>query len=87
MIGAGGHVTLPQLTLLRLCVPSVHGEVKHCVVVSTPRGFGFAEPFDLYGSLKELVLHYQRASLGQHNHALNVRLAYPVYAHMPSGRR
>lgn len=70
-----------------LCVLSVEGEVKHCVVFSTPRGYGFAEPYDLYGSLKELVLHYQQASLVQHNDALNVRLAYPVYAHMPSGRR
>lgn len=70
-----------------VCVPRVEGEVKHCVVFSTPRGFGFAEPFDLYGSLKELVLHYQRASLAQHNDALHVRLAYPVHAHMPPGRR
>lgn len=70
-----------------LCFLSVEGEVKHCVVFSTPRGYGFAEPYDLYGSLKELVLHYQQASLVQHNDALNVRLAYPVYAHMPSGRR
>lgn len=62
--------------------------MKHCVVFSTPRGFGFAEPYDLYGSLKELVLHYRRASLGQHNHALDVRLAYPVHAlHLPHGRR
>lgn len=73
--------------MFRLCVLSVDSEVKHCVVFSTPRGFGFAEPYDLYGSLKELVLHYQHASLVQHNHALDVRLAYPVYAHMPSGRR
>lgn len=66
---------------------SVDGEVKHCVIYSTPRGFGFAEPYNLYGSLKDLVLHYQQASLVQHNDSLNVRLAYPVYAQMPSGRR
>lgn len=70
-----------------LFVPSVEGEVKHCVIYSTPRGFGFAEPYNLYSSLKDLVLHYRQASLVQHNDSLNVRLAYPVYAQMPSGRR
>uniref|UniRef100_A0A3B1JCA6 Phosphatidylinositol 3-kinase regulatory subunit alpha n=1 Tax=Astyanax mexicanus TaxID=7994 RepID=A0A3B1JCA6_ASTMX len=56
-------------------------EVKHCVINKTPTGFGFAEPYNLYGSLKELVLHYQHTSLVQHNDSLNVTLAYPVYAH------
>uniref|UniRef100_A0A8C4ZKY2 Phosphatidylinositol 3-kinase regulatory subunit alpha n=1 Tax=Gadus morhua TaxID=8049 RepID=A0A8C4ZKY2_GADMO len=53
--------------------------VKHCVINKTPSGFGFAEPYNLYGSLKELVLHYQHTSLVQHNDSLNVTLAYPVY--------
>ncbi|TRY93324.1 hypothetical protein DNTS_035647 [Danionella cerebrum] len=65
----------------------VDGEVKHCVIYSTPRGFGFAEPYNLYSTLKDLVLHYHQTSLVQHNDALNVRLAYPVYAQMPSGPR
>uniref|UniRef100_A0A8C7YBH1 Phosphatidylinositol 3-kinase regulatory subunit gamma n=1 Tax=Oryzias sinensis TaxID=183150 RepID=A0A8C7YBH1_9TELE len=69
------------------CSVVVDGEVKHCVIYSTPRGFGFAEPYNLYGSLKDLVLHYQQTSLVQHNDSLNVRLAYPVYTQMPSGRR
>ncbi|XP_029985338.1 phosphatidylinositol 3-kinase regulatory subunit gamma-like isoform X1 [Sphaeramia orbicularis] len=69
------------------CSVVVDGEVKHCVIYNTPRGFGFAEPYDLYGSLKELVLHYRQASLVQHNDALNVRLAHPVYAQTPPGRR
>lgn len=60
---------------------SVDGEVKHCVINKTPTGFGFAEPYNLYNSLKELVLHYQHTSLVQHNDSLNVTLAYPVYAH------
>lgn len=70
-----------------MCLLSVEGEVKHCVIYSTPRGFGFAEPYNLYSSLKDLVLHYHQTSLVQHNDSLNVRLAYPVYAQMPSGRR
>ncbi|XP_066567669.1 phosphatidylinositol 3-kinase regulatory subunit alpha isoform X2 [Amia ocellicauda] len=63
------------------CSVVVEGEVKHCVINKTPTGFGFAEPYNLYASLKELVLHYQHTSLVQHNDSLNVTLAYPVYAH------
>lgn len=58
----------------------VDGEVKHCVINKTATGYGFAEPYNLYSSLKELVLHYQHTSLVQHNDSLNVTLAYPVYA-------
>uniref|UniRef100_A0A8C9Y317 Phosphatidylinositol 3-kinase regulatory subunit alpha n=1 Tax=Sander lucioperca TaxID=283035 RepID=A0A8C9Y317_SANLU len=61
------------------CSVVVDGEVKHCVINKTPSGYGFAEPYNLYGSLKELVLHYQHTSLVQHNDSLNVTLAYPVY--------
>ncbi|MEQ2162868.1 Phosphatidylinositol 3-kinase regulatory subunit gamma, partial [Goodea atripinnis] len=73
-----------SLTSWLLVLRRVDGEVKHCVIHSTPRGFGFAEPYNLYGSLKELVLHYRQTSLVQHNDSLNVRLTYPVYAQMPS---
>ncbi|XP_069348689.1 phosphatidylinositol 3-kinase regulatory subunit alpha isoform X5 [Eulemur rufifrons] len=62
----------------------VDGEVKHCVINKTATGYGFAEPYNLYSSLKELVLHYQHTSLVQHNDSLNVTLAYPVYSLMPS---
>ncbi|KAL4660891.1 phosphatidylinositol 3-kinase regulatory subunit alpha-like isoform X1 [Arapaima gigas] len=63
------------------CSVVADGEVKHCVINKTPTGYGFAEPYNLYNSLKELVLHYQHTSLVQHNDSLNVTLAYPVYAH------
>ncbi|RXM33347.1 Phosphatidylinositol 3-kinase regulatory subunit alpha [Acipenser ruthenus] len=69
------------------CSVVVDGEVKHCVIYSSTRGYGFAEPYNLYSTLKDLVLHYQHTSLVQHNDSLNVRLAYPVYAQMPSLRR
>ncbi|XP_042276288.1 phosphatidylinositol 3-kinase regulatory subunit alpha-like [Thunnus maccoyii] len=62
------------------CSVVVDGEVKHCVINKTTSGFGFAEPYNLYGSLKELVLHYQHTSLVQHNDSLNVTLAFPVYS-------
>ncbi|XP_023257160.1 phosphatidylinositol 3-kinase regulatory subunit alpha-like, partial [Seriola lalandi dorsalis] len=45
------------------CSVVVDGEVKHCVINKTSTGYGFAEPYNLYGSLKELVLHYQHTSL------------------------
>ncbi|KAG8547427.1 hypothetical protein GDO81_028373 [Engystomops pustulosus] len=62
------------------CSVVADGEVKHCIIYSTSRGYGFAEPYNLYSTLKELVLHYQHTSLIQHNDCLNVRLAHPVYA-------
>ena len=66
--------------LCSLSVCRVDGEGKHCVINKTATGYGFAEPYNLYSSLKELVLHYQHTSLVQHNDSLNVTLAYPVYA-------
>ncbi|XP_048845788.1 phosphatidylinositol 3-kinase regulatory subunit gamma-like isoform X1 [Brienomyrus brachyistius] len=69
------------------CSVVADSEVKHCVIYSTASGYGFAEPYNLYGSLKELVLHYQRASLVQHNDALNVRLTFPVHSLAPPLQR
>ncbi|XP_069864326.1 phosphatidylinositol 3-kinase regulatory subunit beta isoform X2 [Dipodomys merriami] len=65
------------------CSVVVDGDTKHCVIYRTATGFGFAEPYNLYASLKELVLHYQHASLVQHNDALPVTLAHPVRAPGP----
>ncbi|KAM4051326.1 phosphatidylinositol 3-kinase regulatory subunit beta [Anomaloglossus baeobatrachus] len=62
------------------CSVVVDGDTKHCVIYKTATGYGFAEPYYLYASLKELVLHYQHTSLVQHNDALNVTLMYPVLA-------
>ncbi|XP_068197067.1 phosphatidylinositol 3-kinase regulatory subunit beta isoform X2 [Antennarius striatus] len=62
------------------CSVVVEGDAKHCVVYKTATGYGFAEPYNLYSSLKELVLHYKNVSLVQHNDQLNVNLAYPVLA-------
>lgn len=71
----------PDLPFAHPC--RVDGDTKHCVIYRTATGFGFAEPYNLYGSLKELVLHYQHASLVQHNDALTVTLAHPVRAPGP----
>ncbi|MBN3315564.1 P85B kinase, partial [Atractosteus spatula] len=65
------------------CSVVVDGDIKHCVIYKTVTGYGFAEPYNLYGSLKELVLHYKHTSLVQHNDSLNVTLAWPVLSPQP----
>lgn len=60
------------------CSVVVDGDIKHCMINKTITGYGFAEPYNLYSSLKELVLHYKHTSLVQHNDSLNVTLACPV---------
>uniref|UniRef100_A0A8D3BKV8 Phosphoinositide-3-kinase, regulatory subunit 2 (beta) n=1 Tax=Scophthalmus maximus TaxID=52904 RepID=A0A8D3BKV8_SCOMX len=62
------------------CSVVVEGDAKHCVIYKTATGYGFAEPYNLYSSLKDLVLHYKNVSLVQHNDQLNVNLAYPALA-------
>ncbi|XP_068599584.1 phosphatidylinositol 3-kinase regulatory subunit gamma-like [Brachionichthys hirsutus] len=66
------------------CSVVVDGDVKHCVIHRTATGFGFAEPYNLHSSLRELVLHYRHTSLIQHNQQLNVTLAWPALSHQPS---
>ncbi|KAL7397727.1 hypothetical protein ABVT39_027115 [Epinephelus coioides] len=66
------------------CSVVVDGDVKHCVIYRTSTGYGFAEPYNLYPSLKELVLHYRHTSLIQHNQQLNVTLAWPALSQQPS---
>ncbi|XP_028833268.1 phosphoinositide-3-kinase, regulatory subunit 3a (gamma) [Denticeps clupeoides] len=65
------------------CSVVLQNQVKHCIIYCTPRGYGFAEPYNLYRSLKDLVAHYHQTSLVQHNQALDVRLAYPVHMDVP----
>uniref|UniRef100_A0A672IJ37 Phosphatidylinositol 3-kinase regulatory subunit gamma-like n=1 Tax=Salarias fasciatus TaxID=181472 RepID=A0A672IJ37_SALFA len=65
------------------CSVVVDGDSKHCVIYKTATGYGFAEPYNLYSSLKDLVLHYKNVSLVQHNDQLNVNLAYPVLSARP----
>ncbi|XP_047443877.1 phosphatidylinositol 3-kinase regulatory subunit gamma-like isoform X2 [Mugil cephalus] len=66
------------------CSVVVDGDVKHCVINRTSTGYGFAEPYNLYSSLRELVLHYRHTSLIQHNQQLNVTLAWPALSQQHS---
>lgn len=54
------------------------GYIKHCVLYCMTTGLGFAEPYNPYGSLKELVLHRQPTSLLQHSNALTITLVHLV---------
>ena len=45
---------------------------------SGAHGFGFAEPYNVYSSLTELVLHYAVNSLEEHNEKLRTTLMFPV---------
>lgn len=55
-----------------------NGTVNHCIIYQTEHGtFGFAEPYNIYKSLKELVLHYSTNSLEEHNESLQTTLKYP----------
>lgn len=54
-----------------------NGTVNHCIIYETERGYGFAEPYNIYESLKALVLHYKQTSLEEHNDSLCTTLAFP----------
>lgn len=56
------------------------GNISHCIIYDTERGFGFAEPYNIYDSLKSLVLHYAQNSLEIHNDSLKTTLEHPVFA-------
>ncbi|XP_055630885.1 phosphatidylinositol 3-kinase regulatory subunit alpha isoform X2 [Toxorhynchites rutilus septentrionalis] len=54
--------------------------INHCIIHQTERGYGFAEPYNIYDSLKSLVLHYANNSLEEHNDTLQTTLKYPAFA-------
>jgi len=57
--------------------------VGHCLIYSGKNGYGFAEPYNIYPSLRALVLHYAQNSLEEHNDVLRTTLTYPVGAAPP----
>lgn len=56
--------------------------VYHCIIFKTERGYGFAEPCNVYETLDELVLHYAGNSLEGYNEQLRTELKYPVNAQL-----
>ncbi|XP_011307012.1 uncharacterized protein Pi3K21B [Fopius arisanus] len=57
-----------------------NGTVNHCIIYAAERGYGFADPYNIYENLKQLVLHYAQNSLEEHNESLNTTLTYPAFA-------
>lgn len=57
-----------------------NGITNHCIIYETPKGFGFAIPYNTFSSLLSLVLHYAESSLEEHNDVLNTTLKYPVFS-------
>lgn len=57
-----------------------NGSINHCIINETAKGLGFTEPYNIYPTLKDLVLHYATNSLEIHNDLLNTVLAYPILA-------
>ncbi|XP_055342900.1 phosphatidylinositol 3-kinase regulatory subunit gamma-like isoform X2 [Paramacrobiotus metropolitanus] len=58
----------------------VNGKVGHCLINQNENAFGFAAPTGEFVTLRDLVSHYAKKSLKEHNPQLNVTLAYPVNA-------
>ncbi|NP_001121193.1 phosphatidylinositol 3-kinase 60 [Bombyx mori] len=67
-----------QLALSIVC----NNMVYHCIINKTECGYGFAEPYNIYETLNELVLHYAGNSLEEHNDQLRTELKYPVNMHL-----
>lgn len=68
---SGGHYALSI---------TCNDTVNHCIIHQTERGYGFAEPYNIYDSLNSLVLHYANNSLEEHNDTLQTTLKYPAFA-------
>ena len=59
------------------------GQVGHCKILRREAGFGFADPYFIFPTLRDLVMHYHRTSLAEHNNELDVCLLYPVRSPAP----
>lgn len=62
-----------------------NGLVNHCIIYHTENNtYGFAEPYNIYKTLKELVIHYSVNSLEEHNESLQTTLKIPYYIYAQS---
>ncbi|XP_050401628.1 phosphatidylinositol 3-kinase regulatory subunit alpha isoform X2 [Patella vulgata] len=77
----------PDSTFLIRPKPDCHvlsivyrGAVGHCKIFHKDTGYGFADPYFIFRTLKDLVVHYHKTSLAEHNNELDVSLKIPVRA-------
>jgi len=54
--------------------------VVHCMIEKRETGYGFAEPYFIHETLRDLVMYYRETTLVEHNEILDVTLKYPVLA-------
>ena len=59
--------------------------IGHCKINRKDTGYGFAEPYYIYETLQDLVIHYEQTSLNEHNNMLDVTLKFPVNWKPPAG--
>ena len=52
--------------------------IKHITIEKGPKGYGFAEPYNIYQDLESLVRHYHIQSLKMHNPNLDTTLMFPI---------
>ncbi|ESP01236.1 hypothetical protein LOTGIDRAFT_230612 [Lottia gigantea] len=60
-----------------------HNSVGHCKIYCKDSVYGFADPYFIFATLKDLVVHYHKTSLAEHNNDLDVSLKVPVKAQLP----
>ena len=70
---------------LSIAYRGVDKGVGHILIHRSERGFGFTEPYLLFPTLNELVLHYAGHSLEEHNPQLTTTLAHPLLGPQPDG--
>ncbi|XP_023322657.1 phosphatidylinositol 3-kinase regulatory subunit alpha [Eurytemora carolleeae] len=69
-----------------LSIVHSHGEIGHCLILRGKDGYGFAEPYNIYPTLDDLVLHYAVNSLEEHNEELRTTLLFPLFS-VPSNQQ
>jgi len=63
-----------------LCGFRANNTVVHCMIEKHDTGYGFAEPYFIHETLRDLVMYYRETTLVEHNEILDVTLKYPVLA-------
>ena len=55
-----------------------YSQIAHCLIYQYDGLYGFAEPYFIHGTLRDLVLHYRETSLFEHNDELDTTLRVPI---------
>jgi len=55
-----------------------YSQIAHCLIYRQDGLYGFAEPYYIHQTLRDLVLHYRETSLFEHNDELDTTLRIPI---------